>query len=646
LVQKEVRKGDKAKIKGILSKGTKSPKPVKTKSKKGRSSSNSSRSSGPSGYATPRADEYDSDASGTGGLHQPMANLQYALHTALSNKGEEEKRLADQMLKGDANKKLREALKKERVKGAQMFASLMDGGLKSADQDVPHFKPFNKKKPPCSQEEFDRQLKSIMRNFPRFEGRCAEFLYFLIELEALRNTANITDEQLLRVLQNRLAGRLQKYFKNEMNRDKNVVDVLNRLGRDYVEVVDVAAEVEKCATFKFQFKNIADELIKLKEIMSLAYPHMPTESLRQAYIQKVTDKLPSDVRLSLVEEFERQRAREEVGFAPLTNHEIDAKIIRHCRGLERKQQAKPVFQVKANSVNSDPNESDGSEIPQFEIRKPTKERSKEITSFVKSVQQIAENAAKRTGENQFQTQFVGRGAGAMVDSAPMKKEGIYRPPHRKFSPPPKQLERYERKISPQYNPNFMQRGNPNQRLERKGGYQKTQFPHQKEGNYNQEPRQRPRVYLATPRDAHYMQWVNEAKNAHQLKYMGQKIKHDFENATGNFKEVLKQSREPYRPYENEPFYQWKNGRYAVDNNPEINYPVMRKIGDGIPQLSTEIMKRFNRCCYACGDPSCPRKGRKARYVCAYQTKADSWMPCEKCKRGFHLAKDCLAEVKN
>ncbi len=278
------KKGEKEKIKGILSKGSKSPKPVKKG--KPRKASVSSRSS-LSGASTPKALDYDSDVSVAGGLHQPMANLQYAIHTALTNKGEDEKKVADQILKGDSNKKLREALKQERVKGAHMFATLMEGGLANIDKDVPQFKPFNKKKPPCSQDEFDRQLKSIMRNFPRFEGRCAEFRYFLNELEALRNTVNITDDQLVRVLQNRLAGRLQRYFSNEMNRDKNnVVDVINRLGRDYVETIDVAAEIEKCATFKFQFKNIADELIKLKEIMSLAYPHMPTAMLSQAYIKR------------------------------------------------------------------------------------------------------------------------------------------------------------------------------------------------------------------------------------------------------------------------------------------------------------------------------------------------------------------------
>jgi len=626
--KKAIKKDDKKKIKGILAKGAKSPKPIRKKGKKGgRDSSASSQSSGPSGYTTPKAD-YDSDASGTGGLHQPMANLQYALHTALSNKGDDEKRIADQILKGDSNKKLLEAFKNERVKGAQMFATLMDSGLNTHDQDVPQFKPFNKKKSPCSQEEFDRQLKAIMRNFPRFEGRCAEFLYFLIELEALRNTANVTDDQLIRVLQNRLAGRLLKYFKNEMNREKNVVAVLNRLGRDYVEVVDVAAEVEKCATFKFQFKNMADELIRLKEIMSLAYPHMPIESLKQAYIQKVTDKLPTENRLALVEEFEKQRIREEAGFAPLTNYEIDAKIIRHCRALERKP-IKPVFQVKASSRGSESSESEQSEIYHYEaepmklkVGKPQKAAKNDVKNFIRSVKQIAEKAAQQIGNKIAVEDRKGRrddGGNYAV------KAGGYRGgndgrnfreqnPQRQMKP----LNRFEnqRKIFPPPNPNFMQQAPP-RRMERKDGFRKPPFQQQAR-NPQGGPQNRPKVFLANPRDPHYMDWIKEAQEANQVRYMGQKIKHDFQNATENFKEILKQTREPLTPYENQPFYHWKDGKYSVDTNPEINYPVMRKVGNGVPQLSSEIMKRFNRCCYACGDPQCPWKGRKARYECAYQ----------------------------
>ena len=486
----------------------------------------------------------------------------------------------------------------------------------------------------------------------------------MIELEALRNTANVTDEQLVRVLQNRLAGRMQKYFKNEMNRDKNVVNVLNRLGRDYVEVVDIAAEVEKCATFKFTFKNIADELIKLKEMMSLAYPHMPTETLKQAYIQKVTDKLPSEVRLALVEEFEKQRAREEVGFAPLSNHEIDAKIIRHCRGLEKKHQTK-VFQVKAassrNSTNSSESENSISdtEFVQMERTKPRGPPADGLKKFIRSVKQIvektAEKAAKQNGERQFQMMVGGRGEGANNNA------GFARPPFEargrgNFRGPRPQddqrqmrpMNRFEnqKKIFPPPNPNFM-RPSPPRRLERRDGLQRPPFQQNFARNNAQAGApNRPQVQLANPRDPHYMDWVRQAKEADQIKYMGQKIKHDFQNASDNFKEVLKQTREPWAPTDNQPFYRWKDGKYSVENNPEINYPVMRKVGNGIPQLSSEIMKRFNRCCYACGDPSCPRKGRKATYECAYQTKADSWMPCERCMRGFHLKKDCLAQVKN
>ena len=78
----------------------------------------------------------------------------------------------------------------------------------------------------------------------------------------------------------------------QMKRNGDVVAVLNRLGKDYVESIDTAAEIEKCATFKFQFKNIIDELIKLKEMLAMAYPNTTDDELRQIYIQKVTDKVP------------------------------------------------------------------------------------------------------------------------------------------------------------------------------------------------------------------------------------------------------------------------------------------------------------------------------------------------------------------
>jgi hypothetical protein len=287
-----------------------------------------------SGFDTP--DEYDNDITNKDGIYPPLANLQYALHAVLSDKGEEEKIFADQILKGNANKKLRESLKLERVKSAQIFAKLFDPDSTVSNGDVPHFQPFNERKLPCPPEEFDRQFKGIVRNFPQFEGRCVEFLYFLIELEALRSTFNITDEQLLRILQNRLSGRFRQYFMNEIRREKNVVQVLNDLGPKYAETIDVSAEVEKCAKFKFGFQNIGKELIELKETMSLAYPHLPTEIFREVYIQKIIDTLPSKIRFEAVEMFQQHTAKETFGFKPLEDHEINKKIINLCKTLREK----------------------------------------------------------------------------------------------------------------------------------------------------------------------------------------------------------------------------------------------------------------------------------------------------------------------
>jgi hypothetical protein len=342
-----------------------------------------------------------------------------------------------------------------------------------------------------------------------------------------------------------------------------------------------------------------------------------------------------------------------VGFEPLTDHEIDAKIIRHCRGLEHKHQIKPVYQVQTSSRHSDFSESDNSEyeIPPMKSGKSNNQQ-KDVKNLIRSIKLIAENTAKKAGEKQFQMITAGQGGGAELEGGFSrtleKSDGKFRNPrdqdYQRREKPPKRFEN-QKKIFPPPNPNFM-KALPQKRMERKGGFQKTSFRPQGINQPTYQQREGPRVYLAAPRDAHYMEWVNEAKNANQIKYMGQKIKHDFENATNNFKEMLKQTREPTSPAGNQAFYIWKDGKYSVDHIPEIDYPVMRKVGNGVPQLSTELMKRFNKCCYACGSPNCPRKGRKAKYQCAYQNKADSWMPCERCKRGFHLKKDCMALLKN
>ncbi len=342
----------------------------------------------------------DTELDQEGGILNALKNLQYGTHVALRGKSKHNVLKADKLIKASSNKNLVAALKQERAKAAEIFMSLAEGGINSIDQDIPVFKPFNKRLPPCSSDEFERQLKNIQHNFPRFQGKCSEFLYFLIEIEALKTSYNITDQQLTRLLQNRLAGRLQRYFMIEMKREKNVIKVLNRIGRDYVETVDTVAEIEKCASFKFQFKDVASELTKLKETMALAYPHMSHDGLRQTYIQKVTDIMPPEVRLALVDDFERQRQREELGMSPLSDHEIDAKIIKHCKVLERKhkKQQNPVFIVNAVNEYEDSITSDDS-VSVIDYQEDKNDQSL-INDFAHSIKLIAESATLKDGNKQ------------------------------------------------------------------------------------------------------------------------------------------------------------------------------------------------------------------------------------------------------
>ncbi len=115
-------------------------------------------------------------------------------------------------------------------------------------------------------------------------------------------------------------------------------------------------------------------------------------------------------------------------------------------------------------------------------------------------------------------------------------------------------------------------------------------------------------------------------------------------------EKFKQDLQRLRPREvgSVPIYTIIDGKYKVDNCPMITGPIFKKVGNFSPQLTAEVLRRFAGRCHACGFANCPQKGNpnKTPYRCIYEKKADSWWPCEKCMRGFHLAKDCLALVKN
>ena len=691
----ESKAKDKSKIKGILRK-TADPKGSKSKSRsrsRSRSPATSLSSVASSEVEKGReaADEEESDADG---LSNILKNLHHGTHVALTDKSDDVKTRADKLIKRDAGKNLSEALKKERLKGAQMFAALLGRGS-AEDQDVPHFKAFNKRKPPCPQEVFDKHLAMFIRQFSRFSGKSPEFLYFLIELDALRRTANLSDEQTQRILQNRLAGRFQSYFMTELRREGDIVKVLNRLGRDYVDSIDSAAEVEKCVNFKLKFHDTAEELVRLKEIMSFAYPHMSREVLRQNYIQKVVELIPKEARHALIDDFEQQRALEKQGFAPLTDFEVDAKILKHCRAYERRQPAKQIFKVTAKNDERPNGESrpvnyassEALSEENFVGQEKKGKSGNQLDKIFKSVKQIQKRVGRQadSGEWQMIGQVNGQPEGTPNNAGHDQGQGNpkggmgYHPfqnqtnaaqPQKGFtgngnrptyqqnwqprpSGPPQQqrgprppFQQQQGQNRP-YNNNWRGNQRPQNPYYSNDRGQRIREPYNRPGQgQNGGPGKKSEVILASQSDPRYPDMVKEARETQQLKYLGEKIRNDVRNASENFRQVLSQTRAG-RPRGQE-IYTWNEGRYNVDNCPKIEGPIFRKVGNRTPDLTVEVLKRFASCCHACGFRECPGKGRKGEgpFKCAYHDKPDSWYPCSKCLRGFHLPKDCLADVKN
>ena len=612
----KVGAADKEKIKGILK--SKDHERVREPSESGLTSaaeSSAVESEAESNYDT--VDEYSEKE----GILNTLKNLQYGTHVALKGKSKSSARKADKLIKADSNQNLVAALKQERLKGAEIYAALLEGGSHMPDPDIPQFKPFNKRRPPCSSEEFNKQLKTLQRNYPRFEGRCAEFIYFLMDIEEMKKSFNITNEQLAHILQNRLGGRLQKYFMIQMKRNGDVVSVLNRLGKDYVESIDTAAEIEKCATFKFQFRNIVDELIRLKEMLAMAYPNTTDDELRQIYIQKVIDKVPSEVRLALAEDFARQRQRVNLGMPPLSDEEIDAHIIKHCKPLERRHHK--VYKIKSRSYDNYEDSIVSEDSASVVSSNRNNESDKSLMEdFVRSVQQLATtaaqaesnkvsasspNEARREGSRNFD-----RNNGS--DFHPHKKES--RPPWQKRGDLYEQPRNYTRL-----------RSSPSNSNKNNGG--------------------KPEMLLAKSSDPQFPDLVREIKSNEKIKFLGQKISNDFRNIKSEkFKEDLRKLRTPQAG--SVPIYVEVDGKYKVDDCPMITGPIIKKVGKYSPQLTAEVLRRFAGRCHACGFSNCPKKGnpQKTKFRCIYESKPDSWWPCEKCMRGFHLAKDCLALLKN
>jgi hypothetical protein len=552
-LDRDEEKSKSLKLKSIL-KRRKNPEP------RSRSSSVSSIESMDSGSSYATANESAEEGEG---IEPIIRNLYHGTHVALSNKGDDAKRSADKLIKRGASKDLSEAIKRERIKGAQMFVDIL-GDIKNFEtKEVPVFKPFNKKKPACSQDVFDKHLLSIIRHFPKFGGKSAEFLYFLIELDAIRNSNNLTDDQLLRILKNRFCGRLHSYFLVEMRRERNVVNVLNRISQDYIDVVDPEVEMDKYINFKLKFQDTASELVQLKEVMSFAYPNMPRDVFRQAFIQKVIGLIPKEGRYVLIEEFERQRALEKKGFAPLTDYEIDAKIIKHCQKYEKRQPRSDIAKVTVGS------NCDSANCSESEASNDNSDEDAPV-------------------DNHNYIKGLGHSVSLALQDTSHQSEGV---------------EDYQAN-SPENN-DFI---------------------------------------LVGPSDQNYYNIVSEVKEAHQIRYFGEKIRLDIRNASDHLHQVLNEVRAS-RP-QGYPVYEWIGERYKIDDCPVITGPVFKKVGNQVPLLTWEILIRFASCCYACGFSFCPGKGKREESFekCAYHDKFDSWSPCRKCMRGFHSSRDCLADL--
>jgi len=576
------------------------------------------------------------------GLLPILRNLQFGTHVALRKTDGDIRKNADRLIKKDSNQMLERALKQERAKmGSQLMTYLVEGSSTSTDSEVPQLLPHDPSIPSCSIEEFDRLLKSLARSHPRFDGKSSELLYFLLELAELRISVNLSDFQLQRIMQNRLSGRLLIYFLTELKRD-DVTTVVNRLSYDFIETINTSDEVERYLGFKFLFKNLASELTTLKQSVALAHPNITRQALSQKYLERVIALLPYDQRHTLIDDISRRQKLVDIGILefPYSDHELDSRILFHCRGLDKKVHKNICQLTNADVSGPEPDRS----RPQAPFD------STGANELVAAIRQLTRSNESPNECREFVFQSQGDPNYPGVDSGNRRNSTLVQPRQqrgenvgasnlqRRFgNANPQQFE----KRPPQQN--FV--NPPRDRLP--GGYNQTRERFREQGrreNYTDHP-QRPAaketVLLANPTDPHYENLVREARDSKNYKFLGEKIRDDIVNSAPKFRDALRQTKLS-KSVTQKP-YTWINGRYSTASRKAINFPVFRKIGSRSPDLTSEALKHFSRCCYACGFDSCVGKNSSG---CAYNRKPDSWFLCPQCNLGFHLGKDCLAQIKN
>ena len=566
------------------------------------------------------------------GLLPILKNLQFGTHTALRKTDEESRRNADRFIKRDSNKMLELALQQERAKmGTQIMSFLVEGSSLTNDSDFPQLCQHDADRPNCSQEEFDRTLKSLARSHPRFDGKSSELLYFLLELAELRKSNNLTDNQVQRILQNRLSGRLLVYFLAELKRD-DVTSVVNRISQDFIEKVNTSDEVERYLNFKFTFKNLSSELTSLKQAISLAHPESSRLSLMQKYLERVVALLPFEPRHALLDDISRRQRLVDNGILETiyNDHELDGRILFHCRGLDKKVN-KNVFKI--NSQETVDHES----IP----RKSSLEENSGVNKILAAINQITTKNNPQPEIRTFRSNIKGDG------NPPGNFSGRPRPPFQQNQMPRENFgttnfqkhfenpgtRHFEQQPQRQSFSSFRPTPPRIQNYENNGRQEQMKTP--RNDLIQKEP-----VQLAKPSDPKYGNLIQEVKNSN-YKFLGEKIRNDVRRSPQDFRDSLSQFRRA-KPVTQNP-YNWTNGRYSLNNCRPIDFPVFRKIGNRTPNLTFEALQHFSKCCHACGFETC--EGKRSQN-CVYHSKPDSWFLCSKCNRGFHLSGDCLAQLKN
>ena len=282
-----------------------------------------------------------------------LKNIQYCLHKALTKSSTDQLKMADRLLKGNCNKNLEQAIRQERSKMGGQMVKLINGTINSNLGELPKLIPFDETLMPCSDQDFEKLNKMIRSNYPRFNSKDKELLFFLREIAEIRETYNITDRQIVRLISNRFTDRLLSYFLSEYYRDKDMISCFNDLALNYTDPIKSSVEIEKYIAYKFKFRDLSSELTELKQIISLSHPYKTKADIMQIYLQKVISLLPPVERQLLISDLDQREELLRQGLidSPYTSYEIDQRILFHCKNLTPfNSRSREVFKVSEYNI--------------------------------------------------------------------------------------------------------------------------------------------------------------------------------------------------------------------------------------------------------------------------------------------------------